>query len=178
MESRQRANRNPKRKVRMKFLTIFTAALLCAKISLAEKKAEATPIPATKQAARAASPKTTATTSPTLAVTDTWTSFTVAPGTYYSLTSKSDYSGTDHISIAIECPAGNSLQNVSITVWWANAIAPYFAQTDAILGSNFSLTNMGGAVVPVYGPTLLLEVVNSGTTAVSCDQVTTYGVVH
>jgi hypothetical protein len=161
----------------MKFLTIFTAALLCARISPAEKK-EAAPIPAAKPAGHSASARTSAATSSGSAVSDTWLNLTVPPGTFIKLNSTSDYTGADHISIAIECQSGNSLQPVAITVWWANSIVPYFAQTDAILGSNFPLTNMGGAIVPVYGPTLLLELVNNGTAAVSCDQVTTYAAVH
>ena len=161
----------------MRTLTIFAAAILCARISQAEKK-EATPILASKPSGRSASPKTTATTSPSSAISDTWLNFTVPPGTFYKLTSTTDYTGADHISVAIECPSGNSLQTVSITVWWANSVVPYFAQTDTILGSNFPLTNMGGAVVPVYGSTLLLEIVDTCTAAVSCDQVTTYAAVH
>jgi hypothetical protein len=165
----------------MRLLTLFGAAILFAGISPAEKpaeKREATPIPAAKPAGHSASPRTAAATSPSSAITDTWLTFTVQPGAVYKLTTTTDYTGADHISVAIECPVGNSLQPVSIAVFWANSVVPYFVQTDNILGSNFPLTNMGGAVVPVYGPTLLLEIVNSGTAAISCDQVTAYATVH
>ncbi len=43
---------------------------------------------------------------------------------------------------------------------------------------SIDLKNMGGSTVPVYGSQLMLQVVNSGSTAISCDQVTAYAVVH
>jgi hypothetical protein len=96
----------------------------------------------------------------------------------YKLTSTSDYTGAEHVSVAIECPTGNSLQNVSITVWWGNSLALYLSATDVISSGSFAYRNVGGAVVPVYGPQIMMQVTNAGTTPVSCDQVTTYAVVH
>jgi hypothetical protein len=70
------------------------------------------------------------------------------------------------------------LQNVAITMWWGSPNAIYLTMTDVIVGSNFVLKNMGGSAVPVYGSQIQIQVVNTGSTPVSCDQVTTYAVVH
>jgi hypothetical protein len=104
--------------------------------------------------------------------------FTVAPGGTYKITSSYDYTGADTLAVAVECPSGNNLQNVGVTVWWGNSLAANLTLTDVILGSDFSLSYMGGGTVPVYGSQLLLQVVNIGTITVSCDQLTTYAVVH
>ena len=118
------------------------------------------------------------TNTPSLTLFQAWGNFTVAPGTAFKLLSTYDYTGADTLAVAIECPVGNNLQNVGITVWWGNSLATNITLTDVILGSDFVLSYMGGGTVPVYGSQLLMEVVNTGTTAVSCDQVTGYAVVH
>jgi hypothetical protein len=119
-----------------------------------------------------------ASSNPSFTVSDTWTSITVAAGASYKLTSTNDYTGSEQVSIAIECPTAVSLQNVGITVWWGIPIAPFLTLTDVVAGSGFLLKNMGGGSVSVYGNQIMLQVVNTGTTAISCDQVTTYAVVH
>lgn len=99
-------------------------------------------------------------------------------GGVLNLTSTGDYTGADHIAIAIECPAGANLQGAGITVWWGSSLASHLTLTDVVSGASFLLKNMGGSTVPVYGSQLMLQVVNPGSTAISCDQVTAYAVVH
>jgi hypothetical protein len=76
--------------------------------------------------------------------------FSVAPGGVFKITSSSnyDYTGADTLAVAIECPSGNNLQNVGITVWWGNSIAANLTLTDVIHGSSFNLPSMGGGKVP------------------------------
>jgi hypothetical protein len=115
-----------------------------------------------------------------LTVSDAFANIVVQPGQTLPLVSVADWTGADHVSIAIECPASTSLQNSSIAVAWGVPLsnAPNYTVTDLILGKSFFLPNMGGAVVPVYGNQLGLIIVNAGTTTLTCDQVTVYGVVH
>jgi hypothetical protein len=63
----------------------------------------------------------------------------------YKITSQDDYTGADALAVAIECPAGNNLQNVGITVWWGNSLATNLTLTDVLLGTDFVLSYMGVA---------------------------------
>jgi hypothetical protein len=136
-------------------------------------------IPVAKPAtAKTAGPRTATTNTNSLMLFQAWGSFTLAPGSSLTLTSIYDYTGADTFAVAIECPSGNNLQNVALTVWWGNSLATYLTLTDVILGSDFVLPYMGGGTVPVYGSQVLVQVVNTGTAPVSCDQVTGYAVVH
>jgi hypothetical protein len=174
----------------MKLMTVIALTSLQAAYSAAgadekvpaqaeREKKGALPVEATKQTPRPARAKDSLpSTNPSFSVTETWSSFTVQPGTPYKLSSATDYTGADHIAVAIECPTGSSPQSVVITVWWGNPNAIWLTLTDVILGNGFPLKNMGGGTVPAYGPQLQLQVVNTGTAPVSCDQVTTYAVVH
>jgi hypothetical protein len=106
-----------------------------------------------------------------------WTGVTVAPGPYHLLTTTQDYTGAETLRVAIECPSSVNLKPVGIGVWWAVPNSNFTA-TDAILASGFLLQNMGGAVTQVYGNQLQLQVINTGSSPISCDQVTAYAVVH
>jgi hypothetical protein len=105
-------------------------------------------------------------------------SFTIAPNSFYRFNSTADYTGADTVAVAVECPTGTSLKNILITTSWGNSLATFLTLTDAIVGSDFVLSNMGGGVVSVFGSELMVQIVNTGTTPVSCDQMTTYAVVH
>jgi hypothetical protein len=122
------------------------------------------------------------TNAPSLSNFDAFSNIVVAPGQAATLTSTLDWTGADHVSIAIHCPAGTNLTSTVLAVQWAipalASTAPYYTATDAILGQNLLLPNMGGGTVPVYGNQLQIVVVNGGSTAISCDQVTAYAVVH
>jgi hypothetical protein len=113
-----------------------------------------------------------------LSVFDAFSNIVVQPGQTLPLVSAVDWTGADHVSIAIECPTSTSLQNVGIAVLWSMPVASNYTATDLISGKNFLVPNMGGAVVPAYGNQLGLGIINSGTTIIACDQVTVYGVVH
>jgi hypothetical protein len=119
-----------------------------------------------------------ATTDPSLTLFGAVGAFTVAPGASFKITSQFNYTGADTLAVALECPTGTDLSKVGISAWWSNSFANNFTLTDVILGSDFFLSNMGGGTVPVYGTQLLLYVVNTGTAPISCDQLTTYAVVH
>jgi hypothetical protein len=109
---------------------------------------------------------------------DAFSNIVVQPGQSLPLVSAVDWTGADHVSIAIECPSSTSLQNVNIAVLWSMPVASNYTATDVISGKNLLVPNMGGAVVPVYGNLLGLGIINSGNTSIACDQVTVYGVVH
>jgi hypothetical protein len=115
-----------------------------------------------------------------LSAFDAFSNVVVQPGQSVALTSTADWTGADHVSIAIECPTTTSLQNTAIAIQWAVPLsnAPYYTATDVIFGKNLLLANMGGAVVASYGNLLQLLVINNGTTSITCDQVTIYAVVH
>jgi hypothetical protein len=88
------------------------------KVEKKEEKAEVVSVPAAKQApARSVRAKDSPATDASFSVSDTWSSFTVQAGSIFKLTSTNDYTGAEHVSVAIECPVGNSLQNISITVF-------------------------------------------------------------
>jgi hypothetical protein len=113
-----------------------------------------------------------------LSAYEVFTNVTVAPGQSVTLTSQQDWTGADRISIAVQCPSSTSLAKVGIGVAWSIPIANYFALTDVILGSNFTLPYTGGGTSPAYGNQLQLVMVNTGSTTVSCNQLTAYAVVH
>jgi hypothetical protein len=113
-----------------------------------------------------------------LSVYGIWTGITVPAGQVLTLQSQTDYTGADHVSVAVECPTTTSLKSVGLAVSWTNPLANFYAVTDVILGSDLVFGYTGGATVPVYGPQLQISVVNVGTTSIACDQVTTYAVVH
>ena len=117
---------------------------------------------------------------PSLTAFESFSNVAVQPGPTSQLTSSTDWTGADHVSVAISCPASTSLQNTVIVIGWAIPLpnAPNYTATDAIIGKNLLLPNMGGAVVPSYGNMLQLLVINSGSTSIACDQLTVYGVVH
>ncbi|HWZ31168.1 MAG TPA: hypothetical protein VNX18_07540 [Bryobacteraceae bacterium] len=102
------------------------------------------------------------------------------PGQGLTLPSIQDWTGTDHIAVAIQCPQASSVQNLQIGVQWIVpvSIATLYTLTDVILGSNFPLSNQGGAVVPTYGNQLQLILFNAGSTPISCSQVTIAAKVH
>jgi hypothetical protein len=165
----------------MKLPVLTVSVLACAWMAFGAdgktEKQERTAVPASKQEGRPALPKVSSS-DPSLSLYDSWSSFTVPPGGLQKLTSTSNYAGASTISVAIECPTGTSLQNISIAVWWGVPSANFLTLTDLIIGGEFVLANMGGGTVPVYGSQLMLEVVNAGSASVSCDQVTTFAVVH
>jgi hypothetical protein len=103
-----------------------------------------------------------------------WWGLTIAAGQTLNLPSDQDWTGVNTIAVAVDCTG--SAKNAQIFVWWGMNIANYLTATDAILGSNFTFANMGGAMVPAYGSILRLQFKNTGTTDLSCDQVTAYGV--
>ena len=104
---------------------------------------------------------------------------TIAPGQTINLFSTADWTGASSVAIAIECPASTSLVNSAISVYWQlPAFTNTYTFTSAVLGSDFLFTNVGGAVVPVFGTVLGLQVTNAGSAPVVCDQLTIYGVVH
>ena len=160
---------------------ILTGLVLTGGLSAQEKK-EATPakesmsqIPKRPDVKRA-TPKDA--NNPSLSAFDAFTTIVLPPGQTINLTSVIDWTGADHVSIAIECPTSTSLQRVQLFVTWGIALAPFYTTTDVILGSNLLFSNMGGATVPAYGNNLQIVMANSGSTTVACDQLTVYGVVH
>jgi len=123
-------------------------------------------------------PRDTNTNLPSLTNVESWTGITVAAGQSLMLTSQSDWTGASSVAIAIECPSSVSLKNAGIAVWWGISLAPNPTLTDVLVGSSFFVPNMGGAVTSAFGNKLQLQLVNTGTVSISCDQVTAYGVVH
>jgi hypothetical protein len=115
-----------------------------------------------------------------LTVYEAASNIVVAAGQAFTFTSQQDWTGADHISVAIECPTSTSLQNTGIVVAWTVPLAnaPNYTITDVIVGSTFLLQNMGGGVVPSYGTLLQISVVNNGKTNIACDQLTISAVVH
>jgi hypothetical protein len=108
-----------------------------------------------------------------------FTGLTIAPGQTLNLFGTLDWTGADSASIAVACPASTSLANTQILVYWQMpAFTNTYTATNVLLGSNFLFKNMGGGVVPVFGNYFGLQVKNVGSTVVTCDQLTVYGVVR
>lgn len=121
----------------------------------------------------------TTTNLPSLSGFEAFTNLVVQPGQYAVLTSTLDWTGAVQASVAIECPASTSLQNVQIAVEWAMpAYAGFWTATSVIAGNTLLLPNMGGAVVPAFGNQLQILLINSGTTTVTCDQLTVYALLQ
>lgn len=91
-----------------------------------------------------------------------------------------DYAGAERLAVAVEAPTGNSLgsDKFKILVWWSLPGADWYALQDAIDGSEFYFDNQGGAVVPVYGSQLRIELRNDGDANLSFHQLTAYAVAH
>lgn len=142
----------------------------------AEEKTENPPTPAAKPSMKKSGAR--AATDFSLSNIDSLIDFTIPPGQSVRLVGANDYTGADHVSIGMECPAGNPLTNIQILVWWGMPIANWLFVADVIKASTFVYLNMGGVVVPVYGPFIQVEARNVGTVPVSCHQLTVYAVVH
>lgn len=95
-----------------------------------------------------------------------------------SFDAATDFSGAERVSIAVEAPAGQDIANANfqIVVWWSMPGVDWFTSQDVISGEEFYWMNQGGAVVPVYGPELRIEVRNDSDKPVTINQVTVYGV--
>ncbi len=91
-----------------------------------------------------------------------------------------DYAGAERLALAVEAPVGNSLgnENFRMLVWWSLPGADWFVLQDAISGEEFYFDNQGGAVVPVYGSQLRVELRNDGDSNLSFHQLTAYAVAH
>src|ERR1700676_4689935 len=64
---------------------------------------------------------------PSLSAFDGFTNLVVQPGQLSVLTSIIDWTGADHISVAIECPSSTSLTNSAIVIQWGlPAVAPNY----------------------------------------------------
>lgn len=161
---------------------IFAGLVLTCSLAAQEKREAATPkepagpmSQSKRSEIKRATPKDANT--PSLSAFDAFTNIVLPAGQVTNFTSAIDWTGADHVSIAIECPPSTSLQKVQILVTWAMPLAPFYTTTDVILGSNLLFANMGGAIVPAYGNQLQIVILNSGST-VACDQLTVYAVVH
>ena len=122
--------------------------------------------------------KPAATTLSSVTVYEAFTGLVIPGGQNLNLTSAQDWTGADHVSIAIECPGSTNLKNIALVVYWAIPIVNFYTLTDIIEGSNFLFTNQGGAVVPTYGNQLQVTVVNQGSNTIACDQLTIYAIAH
>ncbi len=110
---------------------------------------------------------------------EVFTGLTIAPGQTLTLLGSLDWTGASTASIAIECPASTSLQDTAILVYWQMpSFTNTYTATSGLLGSDFLFSNMGGAVVSVFGNFFGLQVTNAGSSPVACDQLTVYGVVQ
>lgn len=89
-----------------------------------------------------------------------------------------DYAGAERLAVAVEAPVGNSIgnENFRILVWWSLPGADWYVLQDAIYGEEFYFDNQGGAVVPVYGSQLRIELRNDGDESLSFHQLTAYAV--
>jgi hypothetical protein len=86
-----------------------------------------------------------------------------------------DFSGSENLSVSVISPT--SLNSVQIAVSWA----PYssnFVITNVIDGSTFKAISSGGGQVPVFGPNLVLAILNNGTTAITIHQLAVYAYIH
>ena len=86
-----------------------------------------------------------------------------------------DFSGAENLSVSVISPT--SLNSVQIAVSWA-PYAANFVVTNVIDGSTFKAVSSGGAQVPVFGPNLILIILNNGTTAITIHQLAVYAYMH
>jgi len=114
-----------------------------------------------------------------LSVVEIFTGLTIAPGQTLNLFGNLDWTGAETASLAIACPTATPLTNIQVFVYWQMpAFTNTYVATSSLAASNFAFKNMGGSVVPVFGNYFGLQLRNSGTTTVNCDQLTMYGVVR
>jgi hypothetical protein len=104
---------------------------------------------------------------------------TIFPGTTTSFEWLSDLSGAQRVGISLTTlsDANSRLTNVRIGVAFA-APGDWYVVSDVILGSSFFYSDHGGATVPVYGPRMLVQLSNDGSTPVRITQLAVYAVAH
>ncbi len=104
--------------------------------------------------------------------------FTVPGKESKSFDAQADFTGAQFVSIAVEAPGESDIgtEKFRIIVWWGMPGADWYTAQDVLSGQDFYFANQGGAVVPVYGPDLRIEVVNDSESPVSINQLTIYAV--
>ena len=132
-------------------------------------------LPAKRIERKSASPRTTDT---SRILFEIFKDFSVPPGQSTGFDAVSDYTGAEKASVAIQCPTSTDLRNVQLQFFWMMEPAEFYAGTEFVNGLGLAFTNMGGAVISVFGSSLHVEVKNSGTVPVSCNQLTIYAVIH
>jgi hypothetical protein len=128
-----------------------------------------------RSAPRTAAASERAAADPTLTSFEVVKTFTVAAGQTVGMKSNSDWTGGSEVSISINCA---SVANIRVYALWTVPIADFFTGTDIIAADKFAFTNQGGGIVPVHGTQLQVQVRNTGTADVSCDQLVVYGTVR
>jgi len=151
----------------------MSVATLLLPLCAAEKDAGVS-LPKAKIERKQLRPRTTET-SP---IFEVFKDFTVPPGQSIGFDAMSDYTGADKASIAVQCPSSTDLRNVQLQFSWTMSIADWYVGTEFVNGTTLAFTNMGGAVVAVFGSSLHVEVKNNGTLPVACNQLTIYAIVH
>jgi hypothetical protein len=159
---------------RMRTITLLLIFTSLSPHGAAEKSAGLV-LPAKRVERRSASPRATDT---SRIIFEVFKDFNVPPGQSTGFDAVSDYAGAEKASVAIQCPSSTDLRNIQMQFLWTMEPAEFYAGTDFANGVGLAFTNMGGVVISVFGSSLHVEVKNSGTVPVSCNQLTIYAVVH
>jgi hypothetical protein len=114
----------------------------------------------------------------TSVIVEVFKNFTVAPGQSVAFDAVSDFTRADKANVGIQCPASTDLHNVQLQFFWTLPGADFYVGTDFANGTSLAFTNMGGAVVAVFGSSLRILVMNKGTVAAQCNQLSIYALVH
>ena len=128
-----------------------------------------------RQATTAAAPSQRSASDPSLTNYEVGKSFTVAAGQTVRVQSISDWTGGTDVAISLNCAV---VTNLRVYALWSLPGADLYSGTDILAGTNFAFTNQGGGLVPVHGTDLMIQVRNTGTTDVVCDQIMVYGVLR
>jgi len=104
--------------------------------------------------------------------------FSVGAKQTRSFDSASDFSGATSVSIAVEAPGSMDIgnENFRMIVWWSMPELDWFTSQDVVSGKEFYFSNQGGAVIPVYGSELRIEIRNDSENDLTINQLTVYAV--
>jgi hypothetical protein len=104
---------------------------------------------------------------------EVWRDVTIGPGQSIYLDSSTDFSYADSARVSVRSRTVD-LPYLVITAYWTTPLAAYYNATDAVSGSLFPFTNVGGATFTSYGSQFRLRLFNNGYDTIWLSQVIVY----
>jgi hypothetical protein len=96
-------------------------------------------------------------------------------GSSVSIDSGLSFATYEHVAVSVRCTAATtsatSMSGIVLQPLWSVPGAELFSIAEFALGSKFAYWDAGGAVFQVYGPQFRLTIENTGSSAITLDQV-------